>query len=71
MLFMQMGTPSNQPRGNQWGAGLLFNGILCVAFGLAVLAAPELLAYLVAVFLIILGSTLIAAGWKLRQATKR
>ena len=49
------------------GQGLLLNGLICVAFGLAVLAAPELLAYLVAIVLIVLGVSLLSTWWKLRK----
>ncbi|NLG07566.1 DUF3096 domain-containing protein [Candidatus Peribacteria bacterium] len=50
--------------------GLLFNGILCVLFGFAILVAPELLAYIVATFLIIVGISLIAAWWKVHNALR-
>ncbi len=52
--------------GNGMGNGLLINGILCILFGIAILAAPELLAYIVATFLIIVGISLIAASQKIR-----
>jgi len=49
------------------GGGLLFNGLLCVLFGLAILAAPELLAYFVATLLIVVGASLLTSWWKLQQ----
>ena len=49
------------------GTGLIFNGLLCFFFGLAILAAPDLLAFLVATFLILIGATLLITGWKIRQ----
>ena len=52
--------------GNGMGNGLLMNGILCLLFGIAILAAPELLSYIVATFLIVLGISLIAASKKIR-----
>lgn len=49
------------------GGGLLFNGLLCVFFGLAILAAPELLAYFVATVLLFFGVTLLTAWWNVRN----
>lgn len=49
------------------GGGFLFNGLLCVFFGLAILAAPELLAYFVATMLLFFGATLLTAWWKVRN----
>ncbi|MDD3896794.1 MAG: DUF3096 domain-containing protein [Candidatus Peribacteraceae bacterium] len=68
MLFLQHFSSSRQrsPMGNGMGNGLLINGILCILFGIAILAAPELLAYIVATFLIIVGISLIAASKKIR-----
>lgn len=54
------------PIGRGMGNGLLINGILCIVFGIAILAAPELLAYIVSTFLIIVGISLIAASKKIR-----
>ncbi|MFA6259816.1 MAG: DUF3096 domain-containing protein, partial [Candidatus Peribacteraceae bacterium] len=56
--------------GSGMRTGLLFNGILCVLFGFAILVAPELLAYIVATFLIIVGISLIAAWWKVHNALR-
>ena len=55
----------NSPR--QFGGGLLFNGLLCVFFGLAILAAPDLLAFFVAAILIIIGVSILSAWWKVRN----
>ena len=49
------------------GNGLLFNGLLCVFFGIAILAAPELLAYFVATILLVIGASLLSTWWKVRQ----
>lgn len=49
-----------------FGNGLLFNGLLCVFFGIAILAAPELLAYFVAVILLVIGTSLLSAWWRVR-----
>jgi len=51
-------------------SGLLLNGILCLLFGIAILAAPDLLAYIVATFLIVVGLSLLAAWWKLNNVLK-
>jgi len=55
----------NRPQ--QFGSALLFNGLLCVFFGIAILAAPALLAYFVATILLIIGTSLLTTWWKLRQ----
>lgn len=50
-----------------FGTGFLFNGLLCVFFGLAILAAPELLAYFVATILLIIGTSMLTTWWKIRK----
>lgn len=57
-------------RSSAAGTGMLLNGIICVLFGLAILAAPELLAYLVASFLIVIGSSILLMWWKLHRWMK-
>ncbi len=57
----------NGPRVPQFGNGLLFNGLLCVFFGLAILAAPDLLAYFVATILLIIGTSILTTWWKIRN----
>lgn len=49
------------------GNVLLFNGLLCVFFGLAILAAPELLAFFVATILIFIGVSILTMWWKVRN----
>lgn len=49
------------------GAFLLLPGSLSILFGLAVIAAPELLAYLVAGFFIFIGVSMIGTWWNLRR----
>lgn len=49
------------------GSGLLFNGLLCVLFSLAIFTNPDLLAFLVAVFLMIVGVSLLSTWWKVRN----
>jgi hypothetical protein len=46
---------------------LLGAGLLCVFAGLAIIAAPELLAYFVAGLLIIVGCSLLGAWWRMRM----
>ncbi len=54
-------------RAPQFGGSLLFNGLLCFVFGIAILAAPNLLAYFVATILLIMGTSLLTAWWKIRN----
>lgn len=56
-----------KPPSYQFGNGFLFNGLLCVFFGLAILAAPELLAYFVATVLLIIGASLLTTWWKIKN----
>ncbi|MBU0458123.1 hypothetical protein KJ652_02880 [Patescibacteria group bacterium] len=65
-LFKHFGSHNHPPPIN-FGGGLLFNGLLFVFFGLAILQAPELLAYLIAILLIIFGASLLTAWWKVRH----
>ena len=51
----------------RFGGSLLFNGLLCVFFGIAILAAPNLLAYFVATMLLIMGTSLLTAWWKIKN----
>ena len=59
--------PYGRPYGGSMGSGLLLSGILCVLFGLAIIADPALLAYIVATFFIVTGVSLLTAWWKLRR----
>jgi uncharacterized membrane protein HdeD (DUF308 family) len=54
-------------RGSPFGSSFLLNGLLCILFGLAILSSPELLAYLVALFFIVIGASLLATWWRLRR----
>lgn len=49
------------------GSSFLSGGILALAFGIAILIAPDLLAYLVAIFFIVMGLSLIGTWWNLRR----
>ncbi len=68
MFMFRFGHHHTQPP--PFGGSLLFNGILFICFGLAVLAAPELLAYFIATLLIIFGASLLTAWWKIQQWKK-
>jgi len=52
------------------GNNLLYGGILCTLFSLAIFAAPELLAFLVASFFLIVGISLLTMWWKMRKFMK-
>ncbi len=55
-------------RGNgMFGSSLLTMGVLSLGFGLAIIAAPELLAYIVASFFIVTGVSLLMTWWQLRK----
>jgi|TARA_B100002003_G_C14018155_1_gene491091 hypothetical protein len=49
------------------GSGLLFNGLLCVLFSIAIFTNPDLLAFLAATFLMIIGVSLLTTWWKVRH----
>ena len=67
-MFFSLQRRSSFPAGGSpFGSSLLINGVLCMLFGLAILAAPELLAYIVASFMIIVGASLIISWWKIRR----
>lgn len=51
----------------RFGSGLLLFGLLSLGFGLAILAAPDLLAYLVASFFIAVGVSLLLAWHRMRS----
>lgn len=46
-------------------SSLLLLGVVCVLFGIAIIEAPELLAYIVATFFIVTGVSLLLTWWKL------
>lgn len=55
------------PRPPQFSQGFLIHGFLFTFFGLAILAAPELLAYFVATILLIVGISMLSTWWKMRR----
>ena len=50
-----------------FGSSLLVTSLLCLLFGSAILVAPELLAYIVATFLILVGVVLFMFWWRVRS----
>lgn len=46
---------------------MLLLGLLCLLFGIAIFAAPELLAYLVGSFFVLIGVSILAAWWNARR----
>lgn len=46
-------------------SSLLLISIVCILFGIAIIEAPELLAYIVATFFIITGISLLTTWWKM------
>lgn len=57
----------NQQQARSAGSGLLFNGIIFVLFSLAIFNDPAIVAYLVAVLLMIVGISMLTAWWKIRK----
>jgi uncharacterized membrane protein HdeD (DUF308 family) len=56
--------------GGGLGSSMITGGILLILFGLAILAAPELLAYIVATVLVLSGVSALFAGMTMRKARK-
>lgn len=48
------------------GSGLLFNAIICILFSVAIFTNPDLLAFLVASFLLVIGASMLFAWWKMQ-----
>lgn len=53
--------------GTPFGSSLFMLSILSIGFGLAILSAPELLAYLVAGFFIFTGLWMLGLWWKIKR----
>ena len=70
-LFRNSISYVSQQQARSAGSGLLFNGLICVLFSLAIFANPDLLAFLVAVFLMIIGVSLLTTWWKMRHWKRR
>lgn len=52
------------------GVSLIVHGLFCALFGVAIIIAPELLAYLVAAFFFIVGVSLVSTGMRMRKWTR-
>lgn len=65
MFKQQNGYEVSRGRGGV-RSGLLSTGLLSLFFGLAIIAAPELLAYIVASFFVVMGVSLLLTWWNLR-----
>ena len=65
MFFLYRKEQGMSPR--PWGSSLMTSGLLCILFGIAIISAPELLAYIVAIFFILLGASLFVTGWRMRK----
>jgi hypothetical protein len=50
-----------------FGFPFLGTGLVLTCTGLAILAAPELLAYFVATIFLLIGISLLSYGWKMRK----
>ncbi len=53
--------------GSIFGSSLLSAAIVCLAFGIAILINPDLIAYLVAFFFILVGLSLLGTWWNMRR----
>ncbi|PIR49470.1 hypothetical protein COU79_04725 [Candidatus Peregrinibacteria bacterium CG10_big_fil_rev_8_21_14_0_10_54_7] len=69
-LFRRSIAYVSQQQARSAGSGLLFNGLLCVLFSVAIFTNPDLLAFLVATFLLIIGVSLLTTWWKMRNWTR-
>ncbi len=52
---------------NLLGSSLFTTGLIALLFGIAILIQPDLIAYLVATFFIVIGISLIGTWWSLRR----
>ena len=69
-LFRRSIAYVSQQQAHSAGSGLLFNGLLCILFSVAIFTNPDLLAFLVATFLLIIGVSLLTTWWKMRNWIK-
>lgn len=67
MFFLHRRSPYGGSSIPGIGSSLLGSGLLCLLFGVAIIAAPELLAYFVASFLILIGLTLVSVWWRMSR----
>jgi len=70
-VFMRFGGPGSRLRvGGAWWM-LMTPGLGLILFALAILIWPELLAYMVATALLMVGIFLVSWAWAMRRAEKR
>lgn len=55
----------SKPRSSLLGKSFLTSGLLSLLFGIMILIQPDLIAYLVATFFIVIGVSLLGTWWKL------
>ena len=67
MFFSLLHRHSSIPPRSPFGPSLLMNGVLLILFGLLFLAEPDLIAYIVAVLLIIVGCMFVASWWRMKR----
>jgi len=58
---------SSIPTRSPFGSSFLVNGILFLLLGLLILAEPDLIAYIIAILLIVTGASMIVSWWRLRR----
>ncbi len=56
--------------GTMLGSSLLTSGLILILCGIAIIAAPQLLAYIVATVLILAGMSMLTAGLTMRKTRK-
>ncbi len=66
MRFQTMGTA-----GSSLGWMVMLPGLFLIAFAIAILIWPQLLAYLIAAVLLVAGISLSLWGWRLSRAARR
>jgi uncharacterized membrane protein HdeD (DUF308 family) len=60
--YVSKGGPSSM-----MGKTFLTGGLIALLFGIAILIQPDLIAYLVATFFIVIGLSLLGTWWRLRR----
>jgi uncharacterized membrane protein HdeD (DUF308 family) len=67
IMFFFLQRRSSIPPRSPFGGSMLINGVLTLLFGIVILVEPDLIAYIVATFLIVIGVSMIYSWWKLRR----
>ena len=63
--------PQANPYSKAIASNLLLYGLGFLLFGITILLNPDLIAYIIAILLIAIGSVLLGTWWRLKQAGKR